>query len=76
MVTYLPKIHIEHGDICKGCALGKITNRYFPSSDNRSKGILNLVHMYYVAFINDFSQNTWIYFMRNKDGVFNKFQEF
>jgi transposase InsO family protein len=32
--------------------------------------------MYYVSFIDDFSRNTWIYFLRNKYEVFDKFKEF
>jgi transposase InsO family protein len=63
----------------------------FLSSDNRSKEILDLIHsnvcgpmivaslngyLYYVLFIDDHSQKTWIYFLKNKDGVLAKFQEF
>jgi hypothetical protein len=32
--------------------------------------------MYYVSFINDFSRNKWIYFLRNKSKVFGKLKEF
>ena len=32
--------------------------------------------MYYVTFIDDFSQKTWIYLMKTKDDAFNRFQEF
>jgi hypothetical protein len=32
--------------------------------------------MYYVSFIDDFSRYTWIYFLRNKYEVFDKFKEF
>jgi transposase InsO family protein len=32
--------------------------------------------LYYVTFIDDFSCKTWIYFLKAKDEVFNKFQEF
>ena len=31
---------------------------------------------YYVTFIDDYSRNTWIYFLKNKSEVFRKFQEF
>ena len=31
---------------------------------------------YYVSFIDDLSMKTWVYFMKNKDEVFNKFKEF
>jgi hypothetical protein len=35
---------------------------------------VNLV--YYVSFIDDFSRNTWIYFLRKKSEVFENFKEF
>jgi hypothetical protein len=91
MVIGLPKIHVEHDGICKGCALGKNAKRSFPSSDNRSKGILDLVHtdlcgpmtvssfsgyLYYVIFIDDHSGKTWIYLLKTKDGVLARFQEY
>jgi transposase InsO family protein len=90
-VTCLPKIHIEHDGICRGCALGKNVKGSFPSSDSRSKGILDLIHtyvcgpmtvaslseyLYYVLFIDDQSRKTWIYFLKTKDGVLARFQEF
>ena len=33
-------------------------------------------YVYYVSFIDDFSRNTWIYFLKSTDGVFSKFKEF
>jgi transposase InsO family protein len=45
--------------------------------------VFGLVHVpslgksvYYVSFIDDFSRKTWIYFLRNKSEVFDKFKEF
>jgi len=32
--------------------------------------------MYYVSFIDDFSRNTWIYFLKKKSEVFDMFKEF
>jgi hypothetical protein len=89
MVTGLPEIHIQHKSVCK--ALGKNVKGSFPSSDNRSKEILDLIHsdvcgpmtvasvngyLYYVLFIDYHSRKTWIYFLKNKDGILAKFQEF
>ena len=63
----------------------------FPSGGKRVKHILELVHsdvfgsakvpslrkfVYYVSFIDDFSRNTWIYFLKKKSEVFDKFKEF
>jgi hypothetical protein len=44
MVTDLLVLRVEHDNICIGCALGKNAKGSFPGSDNRSKGILDLVH--------------------------------
>jgi hypothetical protein len=91
MVTGLPKIQIQHKGVCKGCALGKNFKGSFPSSDIKYKEILELIHsdvsgsmivaslngyLYYVHFIDNHSMKTWIYFLKNKDGVLTKFQEF
>jgi transposase InsO family protein len=32
--------------------------------------------LYYVIFSDDYSRKTWIYFLKAKDDIFNKFQEF
>jgi hypothetical protein len=91
MVIGLPKIHVEHDGVCRGCALGKNVKGSFSSSGNRSKGILDLIHtdvcgsmsvaslngyLYYMLFLDDHSQKTWIYFLKTKDGVLARFQEF
>jgi transposase InsO family protein len=91
MVTGLSEIHIEHDGVCRGCALDKNVKGSFSSSDSRSKGILDLIHtdvcgpmtvaylsgyLYYVLFIDDHSRKTWIYFLKTKDGVLARFQEF
>jgi hypothetical protein len=70
---------------------GKQNRVRFPFGATRENGILELIHsdvfgtvpvpslgksMYYVSFIDDFSRNTWIYFIRNKYEVFDKFKEF
>ena len=91
VVEGLLEIQEKHDGVCKGCAKGKNTKKTFPSSDSKAKGILEIVHfdvcgpmsssslsgyVYYVSFSDDFSRKTWIYFMKNKDEVFNKFKEF
>lgn len=91
MVTSIPKLQVEHDRVCRGYALCKNTKGYFLGNNSRSKEILDLVHsnvcepmtvsclggyMYYVTFIDDFSRKTWIYFIKTKDKVFNKFHEF
>jgi hypothetical protein len=82
---------VNHEGIFKGCTQGKNVKNPFPSSNNKAKGALDIVHsdvcgpmsvtslsgyVYYVSFIDDFSHNTWIYFLKAKGEVFNKFKEF
>ena len=70
--------------------LQNTTNRE-QSSDKKAKGILDIVYsdvcapmivtslsgyVYYVSFIDDYSRKTWIYFLKGKNEVFNKFKEF
>jgi hypothetical protein len=69
MATGLPPLRVEHDGVCRGCALGKNAKGMFSSSDNRSKGVLDLIHsdlcgpmtvaslsgyLYYVIFIDDY----------------------
>jgi hypothetical protein len=78
-------------DFCEHCIYGKQNRVRFPSGATRSKGILELIHsdvfgpipipslgksVHYVSFIDDFSRNTWIYFLRKKSEAFDKFKEF
>jgi hypothetical protein len=78
-------------DFCEHCIYGKQNQVRFSSGATREKGILELVHsdvfgpvhvpslgksVYYVSFIDDFSRNTWIYFLQKKSEVFGKFKEF
>jgi hypothetical protein len=44
IVTGLPDFSIEQQGVCRGCTLGKHAKAAFPSSEHRSKGILDLVH--------------------------------
>jgi hypothetical protein len=91
MVTGLPDFILDHQGVCRGCDIGKNVKAPFPSSETRSKGILDLIHSdvggpmsvdsmkgasYYVTFIDDFSRKTWIYFMKTKDEVFSHFRAF
>jgi hypothetical protein len=78
-------------DFCENCLYGKKNQLRFLSGATRAEGILQLVHsdvfgpvsvpslgksMYYVSFIDDFSRKTWIYFLRKKYEVFDRFKEF
>jgi hypothetical protein len=91
IVTGVPEFGTKNQELCKGCALEKYTKTVFPSSDSRAAGILDLIHsdvcgpmssaslsgcLYYVIFIDDFSRKSWIFFMKTKGQVFNRFQHF
>jgi hypothetical protein len=91
VVTSLPELKVDHESVCNGCAQGKNIKNSFPKRDNKAKGVLELIHsdvcgpmppssisgyVYYVSFIDDYSCKTWVYFLKSKDEVFNKFKEF
>ena len=91
MVNGIPNIKGYHEGVCKGYALGKNTRKPFTSSDTNSKEILDLIHssmcgpmsnkylgghIYYVTFIDDHSRKTWLYLLKTKVKVFEKFKEF
>ena len=40
MVKCMLEFQYEHDSVCRGCALGKKIKKQFPSSANRSKGII------------------------------------
>ena len=78
-------------DFYENCVYGKQNRVSFPSGAMRANKILELVHsdvlglvlvpslgksVYYVSFIDEFSRNTWIYFLRKKSKVFDRFKEF
>jgi hypothetical protein len=82
---------VSNEGICKGCTQGKYMKKPFPSSDSKAKGALDIVHsdlygpfsttslsmyVYYVSFIDDFLRKTWVYLLKAKSEVFNKFKEF
>jgi hypothetical protein len=91
MVEGIPELKSTHEGICKGCALGKNIKKPFSIRNNRSKEILDLIHLdvcglmpvislggslYYVTFIDDYLRKMWLYLLKSKDEVFSKFQEF
>jgi transposase InsO family protein len=84
-------MQVEHDGAYKDCALGKNAKKSFANSDSRSEGIVDIIYsdvcrqmtvpslgnfVYYVIFIDDYSRKTWIYFLKAKDEVFSKFQDF
>ncbi|KAI3816802.1 hypothetical protein L1987_16507 [Smallanthus sonchifolius] len=92
LVNGLPKVKINKDVICPGCQFGKATQLPFPQkSKHKSEECLELVHSdvfgpvkqpsiqglrYMVTFIDDFSHYVWVYFLKEKSQVFEKFREF
>jgi len=90
MVEDFPECNLEV-NFCEHCIYGKQSQVRFPSGATRRTGVLELAHsdvfgsvtvrslggsMYYVSFIDHFSKKTWIYFLRKKSEVFEKFKGF
>ena len=76
-------------DFYEHCVYVKQNRVSFPSSAKRVNKILELVHsdvfgpmsvpslgksVYYVSFIDELLRNTWIYFLRKKFEVFERFK--
>jgi len=90
-VTGVPMLTTKHDDTCKGYMLGKYAKAAYSRSNNKAKSVLGLIHShicgpmstraisgaeYFFTFIDDHSRETWIYFLRAKDEVFDRFKEF
>lgn len=91
MVRGLPLIE-KSDNLCEGCILGKQDKESFPTGKSlRAKTPLEIVHsdlcglmqapslpanQYFLTFIDEFTRKTWVYFLKNKSEVFEKFQNF
>lgn len=91
LVHGIPNMKLDHKGMCKGCSLRNHTRKPFQNCEIRSKEILDLVHsdvcgpmsdnslgghLYYLTFIDDHFRKTWLYLLKTKDEVFDKFKEF
>ena len=87
----VPQVQKEKHNHCKGCVLGKNIKTPLPHNEYKSKEPLDLVYSdvcgpmtvhffngynYCITFINDYSRKTWIYFLKAKSEVFERFREF
>jgi hypothetical protein len=88
MVTGLPLVSCRDG-VCAGCVLSKHHRDSFEKHASwHASGPLQLVHSdlcgslsspsfsgfkYFLNFIDDFSRGTWVYFLKLKSEVFDKF---
>jgi len=51
MVFGFTNFKVERNGACKGCALDKHAKIVFPTSEHRSRGILDLIHSDAINFI-------------------------
>ena len=76
---------------CTTCKLGKSKTLPFPHNASRANHCFDIIHndvweispnvchagyKYFVTFIDDYNQFTWVYFLRSKAEVFYVFQRF
>ena len=88
LLPYLKSLKL---DFCKYCVFGKQCKQRFKSGNHNSKQILDYIHsdlwgpsptvsyggaLYFLTFINDFSQKVSVYILKKKDDVFNVFKQF
>ncbi len=78
-------------EFCESCAINKLTHLPFPSGGNWTNDKLQIIHSdlcgpmktqtiqgnhYFITFIDDFSRQAQVYFIKLKDQSFNKFCKF
>jgi len=76
---------------CETCIRGKNYRVTFPSNNNRVNSAFSLVHsdvrgpapnyhnnqfQYFLLFVDDFSHMTWVYFLKSKSELPDKFYAF
>jgi hypothetical protein len=76
--------------VCDACQMAKSHQLPYPKSSSVSTSPLQLIFSdvrgpasetfggfkYYVSFINDYSKFTWIYLLKKKSDLFQKFRDF
>ena len=81
----------ESYETCESCLLDKMTKSPFTGKGERASGLLELIHsdvcgpmttharggfLYFITFIDDFSRFGYVFLMKHKSEVFEKFKEF
>lgn len=86
------KSKLNSGNVCEICAKSKVCVKKFPkASENRATEVLALVHTdicgpmniesiggarYFVTFLDDRSRYMFVYFLKSRDEILDKFKEF
>ena len=87
LINHLPNINDTNK--CKICSKSKLKNKPFYDAPNKSKTILELIHLdligpitesiygkkYVFTILDDFSWFNWVLFLENKSDAFDKFVE-
>jgi len=81
----------SHDGVCSWCANRKKKLGSFPSSKNKTDGILQLIHfdicgpmpvhslgglLYYIIFIDELFRRKWIFYLKHKDEAFDMLKDF
>jgi len=61
---------------CVACQYGKLVRKPFPQTTWKATRNLQLVHKYYITFIDDYTIFCWIYFFKSKSEVANFFWKY
>ena len=87
----LPGLKSLNLDFCKHCVYGKQCKQSFKVGKHNSKDVLDYIHsdlwgpspvmsyggaLYFLTFIDDYSQKVWVYMLKRKADVLNVFKQF
>ena len=87
----LESLDYESLGTCKPCLMGKMTKTSFSGTMKRASDLLKIIHTdvcgpmnieardryhYFLIFIEDLSRYEYIYLMKHKSEIFEKFEEF
>ena len=91
LVLDLPQLE-SPDEVCEDCVVSKQHREPFPIGKSwKAKRVLELVHSdiccpisptsnggtcYFISFIDDYSRNTWVCFLREKSEAFETFKKF
>ena len=87
----LEPLDIDGFPVCESCLEGKMAKRRFNTKGRKAQELFELVHMdvcgpmstqakggyeYFITFMDDYSRYGYVYLMRWKSEIFEKFKEF
>ena len=87
----LSSFDFESYETCEACLLGKMTKTSFTGFPERASDLMELIHtdvcgpmsstarggfQYFITFTDDLSSYGYVYLMKHKSEIFEKFKEF